>query len=166
MRVVKYEVHIKKEALKFSAAHMTVFADGTKESLHGHNYTTEVTLELRSTQLDTLVSFSYFKGLVDQICSEWNTKLLLASRCKFFQILHNSNNELEFMLCNKRYVVPKEDVVFLDTDNISVECLSEVFLNNFLAILDQSLIGKLILGIQIRIEETPGQGSTASWEAI
>ena len=33
-----YEIRIRKEALKFAASHMTVFPDGTKEALHGHNY--------------------------------------------------------------------------------------------------------------------------------
>ena len=30
-------IHIRKDHLKFAAAHMTVFPDGGKECLHGHN---------------------------------------------------------------------------------------------------------------------------------
>jgi hypothetical protein len=45
-----YRIYIRKEALKFSAAHMTVFPDGTKERLHGHNYRTEVILDQELTQ--------------------------------------------------------------------------------------------------------------------
>ena len=36
---VKHRISIAREQYKFSCAHMTVFADGTKERLHGHNYT-------------------------------------------------------------------------------------------------------------------------------
>jgi hypothetical protein len=33
-----HRVLVAREQYKFSCAHMTVFPDGTKERLHGHNY--------------------------------------------------------------------------------------------------------------------------------
>jgi len=36
---------------KFSCAHMTVFPDGTKERLHGHNYTIAVAIEVAGIEL-------------------------------------------------------------------------------------------------------------------
>jgi 6-pyruvoyltetrahydropterin/6-carboxytetrahydropterin synthase len=46
---MKTQIHIRKENIKFSSAHMTVFPDGTKEALHGHNYQVELTLELKDS---------------------------------------------------------------------------------------------------------------------
>ena len=47
----RLRLHIRKEALKFSAAHMTVFPDGTKESLHGHNYRTKALIEKHAEKI-------------------------------------------------------------------------------------------------------------------
>ena len=43
---MKHRIVIAREQYKFSCAHMTVFPDGTKERLHGHNYTIAVALEV------------------------------------------------------------------------------------------------------------------------
>ena len=42
----RFRIDIARELFKFSCAHMTVFPDGTKERLHGHNYYVGVTLAL------------------------------------------------------------------------------------------------------------------------
>ena len=34
----RWSIAIDKEYLKFSCAHFLIFADGSKERLHGHNY--------------------------------------------------------------------------------------------------------------------------------
>src|SRR5689334_14368354 len=99
-------IHLRKEALKFSSAHMTVFPEGTKEALHGHNYTTEITIELKSTTLADLVSFSVFKKIAKELCDTWDEKVLLPSKCPHFQIKSHTAQEIEFVLCKKRYVIP------------------------------------------------------------
>jgi 6-pyruvoyltetrahydropterin/6-carboxytetrahydropterin synthase len=157
---VSYQIHIKKEVLKFSSAHMTVFPDGTKESLHGHNYATDVTLKIRDNSLASFVSFSYFKKLLEQLCSQWHSKVLIAKNCPFIQIQKQDLHEIDFLLCGKHYVFPMEDVELLPLENISVECLTELFCKTFASQIKEDLIGKVILGVQVRIEETPGQGAT------
>ncbi len=163
MNPKKFQLYIRKEGLKFSSAHMTVFRDGTKEPLHGHNYITEIYITLRDISLKKMVSFYYFKKILASICNEWDDRVLIAKKCPFLEVLSDTEEEFEFLLCKKRYVLPKDEVALLDLENISVEWLADLFCQKFLDRLDPGLLGPLITGIQIKIEETSGQGALAEW---
>jgi 6-pyruvoyltetrahydropterin/6-carboxytetrahydropterin synthase len=157
-------VYIKKEALKFSAAHMTVFADGTKEPLHGHNYTTEVVFDIPALPLQKgLISFSELKKEIKTICDQWDETVLLAQNCPFFNIVKQSDEELEFVLCQKRYVLPREEVVLLPLDNITSESLAQEFCRRLATAFKPRFDAKEILGLQVKVEESPGQGSIWIW---
>ena len=163
-----YQLNLRKESFKFSSAHMTVFPDGSpygpKESLHGHNFQVEVNLDLNDASLERFVSFSYFKKLIEKICREWHSKVLLARQCPKMQTLQENSNEIEILLCGKRYVFPAEDVLFLDVENITSELLSYAFFKTFHSRLDPNLLSQSICGISVRIEEVPGQGATFFWK--
>ena len=170
-------IHIHKEALKFSSAHMTVFPDGTKEALHGHNYTTTVSLDLIDTSLKQMVSFSEIKKEIRAICEAWDEKVLLPGKCPFFEIKGQAaggaeaggandtlrSGELEFYLCDKRYVLPSEEAVLLPIDNVTSERLAEEFCRLFVERLKTRSLLEKFTGIQVNIEETPGQGATSFW---
>lgn len=156
-------VHIRKEAYKFSCAHMTVFADGSKERLHGHNYQVSVDLTLPQTALADMVPFQTIKDEIRTLSKGWDEYVLLAADCPFFQIDRKSATEIEFHLCGRRYVLPLEDVVLLPTDNIVVETLAALFCRELVARL--SAIGTHILGVSVRIDETAGQGASVDWLA-
>src|SRR4051794_31318604 len=102
-------VHIRKDALKFSAAHIIVFPDGTKGSLHGHNYTTEVTVDIKGTSLREMVSFSQFKSVIREICQQWDEKILLPKLSPYLRIQCHDPKEIDFLMCGKRYVMPTEE---------------------------------------------------------
>src|SRR4051812_15559013 len=104
-------IHIKKDALKFSSAHMTVFEDGTKEALHGHNYRVELQLEVTG-----MVPFFDIKKETKKLCDAWDEKLLLAEKCPFFKITSKSA-EISFELCKKKYSIPADEVVLLPIEN-------------------------------------------------
>jgi 6-pyruvoyltetrahydropterin/6-carboxytetrahydropterin synthase len=157
--------HIKKEALKFASAHMTVFPDGTKESLHGHNYRTQVSIDLRSTELSKMVSFSTIKSAMKQICEQWDEKVLIASLCPFYKLVSSNPRETEFTLCGKRYVLPTDEIAFIDRDNVTTETLSAEFCHRLIALLDPKLFSDSISGIEVRIEEMTGQGASYIWKA-
>jgi 6-pyruvoyltetrahydropterin/6-carboxytetrahydropterin synthase len=160
-----YRAHIRKEALKFAAAHMTVFPDGTKEALHGHNYRTEVSIDLKSVELSQMISFSVFKSAMKEICQEWDEKVLIAAKCPFMEVFSTVAHEVEFKLCGKRYVLPKDEVVFIERDNITSETLAAEFCSRFIACLDPKILGNPILAVQVRVEEMSGQGASYFWEA-
>jgi 6-pyruvoyltetrahydropterin/6-carboxytetrahydropterin synthase len=156
--------HIKKEALKFASAHMTVFPDGTKERLHGHNYRTQVSIDLKTIELANMLPFSTVKAAMKKICDEWDEKVLLARLCPFFKLTSSDARETEFVLCGKRYVLPTDEIVFIDRDNITTETLSAEFCSRLLGLLDARAL-ESVAGIEVRIEEMLGQGASYIWKA-
>lgn len=155
--------HIRKEALKFSSAHMTVFPDGTKEALHGHNYSTELTVELRDIGLDSMVPFSELKTAVRALCQLWDEKVFLAQHCPLLKIVRDHAGELEFTLCGKRYVLPRDEVLMLPADNITTETLAHQFGMALVSKLDLTHRLPVITGLTVRIDESAGQGASYEW---
>ena len=163
-RPKKHRIYVGKDAHKFSAAHMTVFPDGTKERLHGHNFQVTVALDLSEIGFKSFLDFSVVKAALNAQCKDWDDRLILAGRCPFFKVLSRSAEELEFTLCGKRYVIPQDELVLLDLENIATETLAEEFCHRFKDRLDPGLFRSLILGIEVHITESRGQGGMFYWE--
>jgi len=144
---------------KFSVAHMTVFPDGAKEKLHGHNYHVTVALDLRTVAFDTLIDIGVVKRALESLCREWNEHLLLAERCPRLEIARR-DEEVEFRLCGKRYVLPAEDVVFLPLENILVETLAQELARRLYERLGGVLRPDVVAGLQVEVAEVRGQGAT------
>lgn len=151
-------VFVRKEAYKFSAAHMTVFPDGTKESLHGHNYEVELKVTLRDPSFGKTLAFSSYKEILKKISSRWDEKLLLAQNNPFFKITGENEDSLSFELCGKKYTIPRNEIAMLACDNITTENLSQIYLKEFLKELNADAKVNL-KSIQIRISEYRHQGS-------
>ena len=115
-RTKKHRIYVGKDAHKFSAAHMTVFPDGTKERLHGHNFQVTVALDLSEIGFKSFLDFSVVKAALNAQCKEWDDRLILAAKCPYFKILSKTSQELEFTLCGKRYVIPQDELVMLDLE--------------------------------------------------
>ncbi len=154
-----FEIRIRKEALKFAAAHMTVFRDGSKEALHGHGYQPTLSLKLKSSTFENTVPFSDFKKAMKKIAGEWDEKVLIATENPHFKKVKQSTNSLEFILCKKRYVLPRDEVALLKTDNITCESLAKSYFELLKADLNKEFNDPNVLEIQVYIEESPGQGA-------
>jgi 6-pyruvoyltetrahydropterin/6-carboxytetrahydropterin synthase len=157
-RVSRHRISIARESYKFSAAHMTVFPDGSKERLHGHNYTVAVAVELSQIDLMSMVAFAPVKAALGELCAEWKERVLIAAKNPFFELVRD-DDELELRLCGQRYVLPRGDVVLLPIDNVSVEALSghaATLLLSRLSVLDVAHVRSL----EVTIEESPGQGAS------
>lgn len=156
-----YCIKIRKEALKFSAAHMTVFADGTKENLHGHNYCTELKVEFENFSLREMLPFSELKRVMREICEEWDEMVLLPERCEFLKLIGKSGPGVEIEVCGKRYVFPTEETLFLPTDNVTTESLSQIFCHRVIESLSKGDLARAkVRSVEVLIEEIPGQGAS------
>ncbi|HUH00740.1 MAG TPA: 6-carboxytetrahydropterin synthase [Kofleriaceae bacterium] len=153
-----HRIHIARERYKFSCAHMTVFPDGRKERLHGHNYYLAAELELEDASFANMVEFEPIKAAMAALCDEWKERLLLAGANPHYELVRDDGIELEFRLCGERYVVPRRDALLLPIDNVSVEALS--------AHAAEVLLGRLALrrppvtGFRVVVSENPGQGAS------
>jgi 6-pyruvoyltetrahydropterin/6-carboxytetrahydropterin synthase len=88
---------------------------------------------------------------------------MLAEQNPYLQILARDDNEIEFRLCGRRYVLPAEDVIILDVDNVTVENLSVVFANQMVGRLGETLTRDVVEGIEVQVLEIRGQGGTFYW---
>jgi len=162
----RWKIHIRKDNLKFSAAHMTVFPDGSKEGLHGHNYQIELEVELAGEPaLARMLSYQSFKRALRSVCKAWDEKVLVAGANPWLEVLSSDEGDYAFRLCGKRYVLPVEEVAVLEVDNITAENLARVFFERFWEKLtrDPSIPWReWIAAASLRVEESRGQGATYS----
>jgi 6-pyruvoyltetrahydropterin/6-carboxytetrahydropterin synthase len=159
--VSRHRIRVARAEHKFSCAHMTVFPDGRKERLHGHNYTVAVSLELRSIGFQHLVDFSLIKRAVAALCAEWRERTLVAGACPRLERLERRGGEVELVLCGRRYVLPEEDVLILPVDNTTTEALSALWADLLVERLGGVLRGSAAVGLEVTIEESPGQGASS-----
>lgn len=139
---------------------MTVFPDGTKERLHGHNYTIALALEVVRVDLAAMIPFSPIKAALGELCAAWKERVLVAAHNPHLVIVRE-DREIEFTLCGDRYVMPRGDALLLPIDNISVEALSA-----HVAELLRDRIAKLGAGhvraLEVTVSEHPGQGASCT----
>lgn len=138
---------------------MTVFPDGTKEALHGHQYMPTVTISYDDAQHLPMISFQEVKKGMAEIAKKLDEKVLLASLNPHFKLVSQSKTEIEFLLCKKRYVLPHDEFELLPVDNITCENLAKIYFDFLYEKID-ILRREDVLGVSIDIEESPGQGAT------
>jgi 6-pyruvoyltetrahydropterin/6-carboxytetrahydropterin synthase len=154
-----YEIRIQKEALKFASSHMTVFADGTKEPLHGHQYMPSIVIEVREANFKNMIAFSEIKAGMKKLAALWDERVLIATENPHFEVVKKTKESIEFTLCQKRYVLPADEVVLLKVDNITCEALAQAYYE-FLEMELELSQNPNILRVSVLIEEAPGQGAS------
>lgn len=161
---MKHKIHIRKEQFEFAAGHMTVFPDGTKEPLHGHNYHVGLVLELREASFDKMIPFALWKDALKELCDAWDHRVLIPANNPFFKKIRVTPEESEFTVCGKRYVLPSDEVLFLETDNLSSEAFAAELCRKYVSKLQNQPGFELATAIEITVEECPGLGSSCRWE--
>ncbi|HUS63856.1 MAG TPA: 6-carboxytetrahydropterin synthase [Kofleriaceae bacterium] len=158
----RHRIVVARAEHKFSCAHMTVFPDGTAERLHGHNYTVGVALEVSDIRFEALIDFGAIKRAVRALCAELRERTILAERNPRLEVVRRDGGEVELRLCGKRYVLPEEDVLFLPIENATTEELSHFCATRLEAQLRPTLDRSAAIGLEVRVEESPGQGATTT----
>ena len=154
--MAQHRISISREQYKFACAHMTVFPDGTKERLHGHNYTIAVALEVDRVDLAAMIPFAPIKRALADLCAAWKEHVLLAAKNPHFELVRD-DAELELRLCGERYVMPRGDALLLPIDNISVEALAM----HVAELLRDTVSTPHAVALEVTVEESPGQGASA-----
>lgn len=138
---------------------MTVFPDGSKERLHGHNYYVGIVLELSRARFADMVPFAPVKEAVTGICRDLREHLLLPADNPFFEVVSDDGAELEFRLCGARYVVPRAEAIILPVDNVTVEALAEHIGDLLVARLAGIFASEVVTGLEVLVTESPKQGA-------
>ena len=151
-----FRLHVVTDPDRLYLAHMTVYPNGRKERLHGHNFRVFLDLDLVDGSFAAMVDLDVARHALDALCKEWKERLVLGAKNRFLEIVRDDGAELEFRLCGARYVVPRDEVVLLPIENASVEGLAEHLAERL-----REHLGQLPLrGFEVRLEELPGIGAS------
>lgn len=152
-----HSITLERNTLRFSAAHFTTFG-GECEPLHGHNYDLFVEIEGALTEDSWVFDFSEAKRIVVTICAQLDHRFLLPLGSAVLKV-EEHQAEYEVTFADRRYVMPKSDVVALPIDNSTAERLAEWFAGEIAGRL-HALGATNIQRVTVGVEEAPGQ---AGW---
>ncbi len=154
---------VQKDEHKFSCAHMTVFPDGTKERMHGHNFHVAIAVEVPLEAGTPMLDFAVVKRTLAALCDELREHLLLAADAPELRVIARDDRSIAFELCGDRYVMPSRDVLLLPVTNIVVEQLARFLWDRVVEAIGPDLLHARASRLELTVDESPGQG--ASWTA-
>ena len=154
----RFGIRLYKEYFNFGSAHFLIFADGSREELHGHNYraTLEIDAELDEAWLvaDFLVVKPIFRG----VCDSLDHRTLLPLRNPHLQI-EQTETTITVNYKDDAYVIPRRDVCLLDIENTASELLAKWICQQFLAQLSVQLPDLKLQRVLVSVQESPGQSA-------
>ncbi|CAM2005340.1 6-pyruvoyl trahydropterin synthase family protein [Acanthopleuribacter pedis] len=126
-----FEAEFAKDRQKFSAAHFTIFEDGSVERLHGHNYRVKVTFTAALGELGLMFPFHQAKALIKALCDAWDERVIVPTACPWLDVDQSQKGQVGLHLKTPRvekvYSFPLEDTLLLPINNVSCENLVAVF---------------------------------------
>ena len=125
------EIEISKEDIKFSAAHFTIFSDGSRERLHGHNYRVRLLATYDVHGDDMAINYGDLKRVLRKICARYDEYLLLPGKSRHLH-LARQDNVIEAVIGDSRFVFPADDVIVLPVENITGEALALQIRSDFI----------------------------------
>jgi len=149
----RFTVRLAKQDFKFSAAHFTLFPDGSAELLHGHNF--QVAVALTGDRLDDeglLIDFAAVKRAVRAACARLDGKTLVPGRAPRVR-LRRRGEGLEIDSDSARYLLPARDVSVLPIENTSIELLARLLWEE----IAPALAGSEVQEMAVAVAETSGQ---------
>lgn len=153
----RWSIQVHKDYLKFSAAHFLIFPDGTAERMHGHNYKVYLELQTRLDGHGLVVNFKEIKPMVRELCDWLDEHILIPGQHPVLRTEPQADDMLEVRYRQRRYLLPRDEVIVLPISNSSAENLA-TFLGRTLRDRIRARWPDLVVQrLQIGVEETPGQ---------
>ena len=106
-----------------------------------------------------MLPFTPIKAALAELCAMYKERVLLAEHNPHFEIVSDEGVDFELRLCGQRYVLPREDVLLLPIDNISVEALA-AHIAQILKTKIAALAAPHVRSLEVTVEESPGQGAS------
>lgn len=150
-----YVLHLSKQDFKFSAAHFTLFPDGSGEFLHGHNF--QLGVELSGPELGALgllVDVAGLKQEIRALCKSLDERTLIPEQSPLLKI-DQAPDAVSIRFSARRYTLPEGDVLLLPLSNITMELLAKYLWRKLAAWLqgNAATVGALC----VEVEESAGQ---------
>lgn len=154
-----FGVKVYKEAFNFCSAHFLIFADGTREELHGHNYRVSVEIEGPLGDGDMVLDFLFLKPLVKRVCNGIDHRTILPRDNPHLTVSREDGEGglVWAHIGGDRFAFPARDVIVLPIRNTSTELLAEWACARIREELRQSATEDVLKRIRINVEESSGQ---------
>jgi len=113
---------------RFSVSHRISDAPYGLDRFHGHTYEISVTLYGSCSKYGFIFPFEELIKIIEQICEKLNNKILLATGGD--NVIKDEGEKIYYVTAdNKQYVFPKEDVFFMELEEVTAENLAEWIAN-------------------------------------
>lgn len=153
----RFGVRVYKEAFNFAAAHFLIFADGTREELHGHNYQVRFAAEGSLDEGDLVLDFLKIKPIVKKVCDSFDHRVILPVKNERLAVERERGAVNALYQGRDRFSFPESDVVLLDLHNTSTERLAEHIARRVLERVRAELPKARLARIEVEVEESAGQ---------
>ena len=121
-------LHLDHGKLKFSAGHFTIFSATQRETLHGHNYSLRTTLTATAQAPGITFDYRIFEEKLIQYCQQLHFRLLIPLKSPYLTMIEDEQH-IEIIFNRESMWLLKKDVVLLPIENISLEALSQWFID-------------------------------------
>ena len=154
---MSYRLFVRREEIRFSAAHFTLFPDGTAERIHGHNYLVSLEIEGERAPYGMLLNFHEFKEALREMCASMDERTILPTRNPDLDV-REAGRQVEVRYRERFYSLPREDVLLLPMANATVEELAAHLAGRLRERLGRRLAEAGVRRFVLGVEESPGQG--------
>jgi 6-pyruvoyltetrahydropterin/6-carboxytetrahydropterin synthase len=160
VRLTTIDLHM--QALKFSAAHFTIFNARDRERLHGHNYA--VTCRITAPVGDDGLTCDYaiFKDRLYKLVNDLDEYTLIA-RDSPYQKIETEGDFYKVHFDDHYMLLRQRETILMPIRNTTVEELSFYLLNQLCR--DENFLRQHdIHKVEITVASGPGQHGSAVWE--
>jgi 6-pyruvoyltetrahydropterin/6-carboxytetrahydropterin synthase len=147
--------------LRFSACHF-IPNHPKCGCLHGHTYAVSVRVE-GEQHGEFILDFEVLKNIVNRLCDTLDHRVIIAEKDPRLKIEKADAVTIEIAQSKKRYVLPLEDIVFLQTASVSAEDLCKYFTENIASAL-RAKGADNVTKLHVRVDEGIGQGAGCEFE--
>ena len=153
----RFGVRVYKQYFNFASAHFLIFADGTREELHGHNYQVRVHVTGALDAGDIVLDFTKLKPLVKKTCDELDHRVILPLGHPLLAV-KAGEREVEALFDGRdRFVLPARDCVLLPIHNTSTERLAEWIAHEVKRRIRETTPDAALATLEVEVEESGGQ---------
>jgi 6-pyruvoyltetrahydropterin/6-carboxytetrahydropterin synthase len=152
-----FAIRVYKQYFNFGSAHFLIFADGSREALHGHNYQVEVRVEGPLAEGDLVMDFIAFKPLVKALCDDLDHVTLLPAENPHLRVEVDGDRVNVSHDDGSYFCFPKRDVRILPLPNTSTEMLAKHLAKGILAELPTRIPAATVYALEVSVEESGGQ---------
>ncbi|HIG12149.1 MAG: 6-carboxytetrahydropterin synthase [bacterium] len=160
-----WSIEVNKEYFKFSAAHFLIFADGTAERLHGHNYRVFLELDACLDDYGLVMDFKRVKPVVLRLLETLDERFLLPGEHPELRVSDGPEGRVSIHYRERFYQLCRDEVLVLPITNTSSENLATFIGRELLRLLPLEFSEVQIKRLRLAVEETSGQRGVYRFES-